>query len=69
MEEESKNFKLRTAYNRLNLYQQHDCFELRSEDGGMHWLVERLQDEPYDGKAGDKVVLGWRTEDSILVDE
>ena len=44
-------------------------YQVRSEDGGMHWLVERLQDEPYDGKAGDKVVLGWRTEDSILVEE
>ncbi len=35
--------------------------------GGVHWLVERLQDEPFDGKLNDTVYLGWRPEDSILV--
>ena len=34
---------------------------------GEHWLVERLQDESFDGALGDEVVLGWRPEDSILV--
>ena len=35
--------------------------------GDEHWLVERLQDESFDGALGDEVVLGWRPEDSILV--
>ena len=35
--------------------------------GDEHWLVERLQDESFDGTLGDEVVLGWRPEDSILV--
>lgn len=33
----------------------------------VQWLVERLQDEPFDGKLNDTVDLGWRPEDSILV--
>ena len=32
-----------------------------------HWLVERLQDESFEGALGDEVTLGWRPEDSILV--
>ena len=40
MEEESKNIKLETAYNRLNLYQQHDCFELRSEDNALQSRID-----------------------------
>jgi spermidine/putrescine transport system ATP-binding protein len=44
-------------------------YQVRAEDDNKHWLVERLQDEPFDGKAGDRVNLGWRTEDSILVGE
>lgn len=43
MEEESKNFKLETAYNRLNLYQQHDCFELRSEDNALQSRIDLSQ--------------------------
>ena len=35
--------------------------------GDEHWLVERLQDESFDGALGDEVTLGWRPEDSILV--
>lgn len=35
--------------------------------GGDHWLVERLQDESFEGALGDEVMLGWRPEDSILV--
>ena len=35
--------------------------------GDEHWLVERLQDESFDGALGDEVVLGWRPQDSILV--
>ena len=35
--------------------------------GGDHWLVERLQDESFEGALGDEVPLGWRPEDSILV--
>jgi len=42
-------------------------YQVRSETGDMQWLVERLQDEPFDGKVGDKATLGWQTEDSILV--
>ena len=34
-----------------------------------HWLVERLQDEPYEGQRGDTVEIGWRPSDSILVSE
>ena len=40
MEEESKNFKLETAHNRLNLYQQRDCFELRSEDNALQSRID-----------------------------
>lgn len=40
MEEESKNFKLLTAHNRLNLYQQRDCFELRSEDNALQSRID-----------------------------
>ncbi len=36
---------------------------------GVHWLVERLQDDPFDGRIDDTVVIGWRPEDSILVAE
>ena len=36
---------------------------------GAHWLVERLQDDPFDGRTDDTVVIGWRPEDSILVAE
>ncbi len=42
-------------------------YQVRSADGQYQWLVERLQDEPYMGKAGELVTIGWRTEDSILV--
>ena len=35
--------------------------------GDDHWLVERLQDESFEGALGDEVTLGWRPEDSILV--
>ena len=42
-------------------------YQVRSEDGEDQWLVERLQDDPYVGNAGDKVTIGWRAEDSILV--
>ncbi len=37
--------------------------------GGEHWLIERLQDEPFEGKVNDTVDIGWRAEDSILVSE
>lgn len=42
-------------------------YQVRSADGEHHWLVERLQDDPYSGKAGESVTIGWRAEDSILV--
>ena len=42
-------------------------YQVRSTDGEHHWLVERLQDDPYSGEAGQSVTIGWRTEDSILV--
>ncbi len=42
-------------------------YQVRSVDGEHHWLVERLQDDPYSGEAGQAVMIGWRAEDSILV--
>jgi spermidine/putrescine transport system ATP-binding protein len=44
-------------------------YQVRAEDDGVHWLVERLQDEPFAGEAGASVTLGWRAEDGILVRE
>ena len=41
-------------------------YQIRTADDD-HWLVERLQDESFDGALGDEVMLGWRPEDSILV--
>ena len=41
-------------------------YQIRTS-GDEHWLVERLQDESFDGALGDEVMLGWRPEDSILV--
>ncbi|NQV46419.1 MAG: ABC transporter ATP-binding protein [Rhodospirillaceae bacterium] len=43
-------------------------YQIRSPSGDQ-WLVERLQDEVFDGTFGDTVALGWRPEDSILVSE
>ena len=40
MEEESKNFKLETAYNRVNLYRQRNWFELRSEDNALQSRID-----------------------------
>ncbi len=42
-------------------------YQVRGASDGYHWLVEKLQDDPYDGSRGSKVVIGWRPEDSILV--
>ncbi len=42
-------------------------YQVRSSDGERQWLVERLQDDPYSGIAGEPVTVGWRAEDSILV--
>ncbi|MBT4934092.1 MAG: ABC transporter ATP-binding protein [Rhodospirillaceae bacterium] len=43
-------------------------YQIRS-DSGDQWLVERLQDEVFEGTFGDTVSLGWRPEDSILVSD
>ena len=43
-------------------------YQVRSSNGG-HWLVERLQDDPFEGASDAEVQLGWRPEDSILVSE
>ena len=43
-------------------------YQVRST-GGAQWLVERLQDEPFEGDRQAEVALGWRPEDSILVSE
>ncbi len=40
-----------------------------AQDGEAHWLVERLQDDPLRGTRGEPVTIGWRSEDSILVNE
>ena len=42
-------------------------YQVRASD--MNWLVERLQDDAFDGKSGEDVEIGWRPEDSILVGE
>jgi len=44
-------------------------YQVRSTTTDMQWLVERLQDEPYEGGLDDTVAIGWRPEDSILVSE
>ena len=44
-------------------------YQVRSADGEHHWLVERLQDDPYSGKRGEPVTIGWRSQDSILVNQ
>ncbi|MEM7171545.1 MAG: ABC transporter ATP-binding protein [Pseudomonadota bacterium] len=44
-------------------------YQVRSADSTAHWLVEKLQDDPFEGQVDAPVVLGWRSEDSILVDE
>ena len=44
-------------------------YQVRIEEGGVHWLIERLQDEPFEGEPGASVVIGWRPEDGILVRE
>lgn len=44
-------------------------YQIRSVETGDHWLVEKLQDDPYEGRFEDTVTLGWRPEDSILVGE
>jgi len=43
-------------------------YQVRSKTGEP-WLVERLQDEEFTARSGDRVTLGWRPEDSILVSE
>ncbi len=44
-------------------------YQVRSSNDGYHWLVEKLQDEAYEGALDEEVVIGWRPEDSILVAE
>lgn len=42
-------------------------YQVRVDGDGVHWLVERLQDEPFEGERGMPVAIGWRPEDGILV--
>ena len=44
-------------------------YQVRAGGSGAHWLVERLQDERYEGKVGDELVIGWRPQDGILLPE
>ena len=44
-------------------------YQVRIEKTDSQWLVERLQDEVFEGTLGDEVVIGWRPEDSILVED
>lgn len=44
-------------------------YQIRRAGNGDHWLVERLQDEPYEGQVGDTVDIGWRPQDSIVLSE
>ena len=43
-------------------------YQVRGEQD-QHWLVERLQDEPFEARLDAEVTLGWRPEDSILVSD
>ena len=43
-------------------------YQVRNEGSSHHWLVERLQDDPFSGNAGETVTIGWRPQDSMLVD-
>lgn len=40
MEQESKNFKIETAHNRINLFQQGERLELRSNDNALQSLID-----------------------------
>ena len=42
-------------------------YQVRGGADDYNWLVEKLQDAPYEGALGDAVTIGWRPEDSILV--
>jgi len=55
-----------TVYNDYSLGSRIQ-YQVRADSDGYQWLVERLQDEPYEGKLDDTVRIGWRPEDSILV--
>ncbi len=44
-------------------------YQVRATATNEHWLVERLQDDPYEGKVDDTVSIGWQPADSILVSE
>ena len=44
-------------------------YQIRSKSDQYQWLVERLQDEPYEGKLDDEVYIGWQSEDAILVSD
>ncbi len=55
-----------TVYNDYSLGSRIQ-YQVRADSDGYQWLVERLQDEPYEGQLDDTVQIGWRPEDSILV--
>lgn len=57
-----------TVYNDYSLGSRVQ-YQVRSDSDSYHWLVERLQDEPYEGQLDDTVRIGWRPEDSILVSD
>jgi spermidine/putrescine transport system ATP-binding protein len=44
-------------------------YQVRVEKTDSHWLVEKLQDEAFEAAPGEEVVIGWRPEDSILVED
>lgn len=44
-------------------------FQVRARSDGGHWLVERLQDEAGGLRLDERVVIGWRPEDGILVSD
>ncbi len=43
-------------------------YQVRAAHDSAQWLVEKLQDEPFEGALDEEVVIGWRPEDSILVE-
>jgi len=57
-----------TVYNDYSLGSRVQ-YQVRSAGREEPWLVERLQDEPFEGKVNDTVAIGWRPNDSILVSE
>ena len=44
-------------------------YQVRGDSDDYNWLIEKLQDAPFEGARGDTVTIGWRPDDSILVQD